>query len=91
MGGWVVGENQLHALTGLAANKRRKLGEVEGWRDSCRCGLAESGPFVCRCLNSLTLPRFHTPAYRTGQAQLTHPALGERFTPSPTESWRSAL
>jgi len=21
--------------------------------------------------------RFHTPAYRTGQAQLTHPALGE--------------
>src|SRR3989442_15872838 len=53
-------------------------------------GLAESGPFVCRCLNSRTMLRFHTPAYRTGQAQLTHPALGERFTLSPTENWRSA-
>jgi hypothetical protein len=41
-----------------------------------RCGLADSGPFVCRCLNNLTLPRFHTPAYRTGQAELPHPALG---------------
>ncbi len=28
-----------------------------------RCGLAETGSFVCRCLNSLTMPRFHTPAY----------------------------
>jgi hypothetical protein len=45
-------------------------GEVEGWRDGFRCGLAESGPFVCRCLNGITLPRFHTPAYRTGQAEL---------------------
>jgi hypothetical protein len=51
-----------------------------------RCGLAESGPFVCRCLISLTMPRFHTPAYRTGQAQLTHPALGESVTLSPTEN-----
>ncbi|MGD1082871.1 MAG: hypothetical protein ABR881_31535, partial [Candidatus Sulfotelmatobacter sp.] len=41
--------------------------------------LAETGPFVCRCLNNLTMPRFHTPAYRTGQAQLTHPALGEKI------------
>src|SRR5690348_8349677 len=32
------------------------------------------------------MPRFHTPAYRTGQAQLTHPALGEvsRFRPRKT-------
>jgi hypothetical protein len=37
------------------------------------------------------MSRFHTPAYRIGQAQLTHPALGERFTLPPTESWRSAL
>jgi len=39
-----------------------------------RCDLAETGPFVGRCLISLTMPRFHTPAYRTGQAQLAHPA-----------------
>src|SRR5215831_11233716 len=26
------------------------------------------------------------PAHRTGQAHLAHPALGERFTVSPTES-----
>jgi hypothetical protein len=32
------------------------------------------------------MPRFHTPAYRTGQAQLAHPALGERFTLSPRKT-----
>ena len=30
------------------------------------------------------------PAHRTGRAHFAHPALGERFTPSPTESCRSA-
>ena len=29
---------------------------------------------------------FPVPAHRTGQAHLAHPALGERFTISPTES-----
>src|SRR5262249_32680472 len=29
---------------------------------------------------------FPVPAHRTGQAHLAHPALGERFTVSPTES-----
>jgi hypothetical protein len=29
---------------------------------------------------------FPVPAHRTGQARLAHPALGERFTVSPTES-----
>lgn len=28
---------------------------------SFRSGLSVSGPFVCRCLNSPTLPRFHHP------------------------------
>jgi hypothetical protein len=36
-----------------------------GWsRDVARwfrCNLAVPGPFVCRCLNSLTMPRFHIP------------------------------
>jgi hypothetical protein len=33
-----------------------------------RCGLAETGPFVGRCLNNPTLARFHTPrlSNRTG-------------------------
>jgi hypothetical protein len=26
-----------------------------------RCGLSVAGPFVCRCLTSLTLLRFHIP------------------------------
>jgi len=29
---------------------------------------------------------FPAPAHRTGQARLAHPALGERFTISPTEA-----
>src|SRR5580658_332084 len=51
-----------------------------------RCGLAVSDPFVCRCLNSLTMLPFSHPAHRTGQAHLAHPALGERLTVLPTES-----
>ena len=33
---------------------------------------------------------FPVPAHRTGQAHFAHPALGERFTRSPTESCLSA-
>jgi hypothetical protein len=33
---------------------------------------------------------FPLPAHRTGQAHFAHPALGERFTVSPTESYSSA-
>src|SRR5271168_373623 len=32
------------------------------------------------------MPRFHTPAYRTGQAQLAHPALGERSRCRPRKT-----
>jgi len=53
--------------------------------------LAETGPFVCQCLNNPTMPRFHTPAYRTGQADFPHLALGKdahritrHVTPSAT-------
>ena len=28
---------------------------------SCRSGLSVSGPFVCRCLTSRTMLRFHIP------------------------------
>ena len=41
--------------------------------------LAESGPFVCRCLISLTMPRFHTPliepdrrSYASGSRRKDH-------------------
>jgi hypothetical protein len=30
-----------------------------------RCGLSVAGPFVCRCLNSLTMLPFPHPAHRT--------------------------
>ena len=36
-------------------------GRVEMWRGGCRCGLSVAGPFVCRCLTSRTLLRFHIP------------------------------
>ena len=39
---------------------------------------------VCACSGVLCQPRI-----RTGQANLSHPALGQDFTPSPTVRWGS--
>src|SRR5712671_3952377 len=55
--------------------------DVARW---CRCGLSVAGPFVRRCLTSLTMLPFPHPAHRTGWADFPLPALGERFTMSPT-------
>ena len=49
-----------------------------------RYGLSVAGPFVSRCLTSLTMLPFPHPAHRTGWADFPLPALGERFTRSPT-------
>jgi hypothetical protein len=47
-------------------------------------GLSVADPFVCRCLTSPAMLPFPHPAHRTGRADFPHPALGERFTRSPT-------
>ena len=49
--------------------------DVARW---CRCGLSVTGPFVGRCLTSLTMLPFPHPAHRTGRADLPHPALEEK-------------
>src|ERR1700741_1000261 len=56
-----------------------------------RCGavalgsnISVSASFVWRCLSGSTVTPFPHPAHRTGQANLSHPALGQDFTPSPT-------
>src|SRR2546430_9701708 len=55
-----------------------------------RFSLSVADPFVGRCLNSWTmLPSSH-PAHRTGCADFPLPALGERFTMSPTGDCSSA-
>src|SRR5262249_921032 len=41
---------------------------------------------LCRFPGAFVL--FPLPTHRTGQARFAHPALGERFTVLPTESWR---
>ena len=50
-----------------------------------RYGLSVAGSFVCRCLNSCTVLRFHTPARQTGRADFPHPAFGQELMRSPTE------
>ncbi len=40
-----------------------------------RFGLSVARPFVCGCLTSFTILRFHTPAHRTGLADFPHPAF----------------
>jgi len=40
--------------------------------------LSVSGPFVCRCLTSLTMLPFPHPAHRTGYADF--PALGDSYS-----------
>jgi hypothetical protein len=45
-----------------------------------------SAAFAERASIRFGMAQFPVPAHRTGQAHLAHPALGERFTVSPTES-----
>ena len=45
-----------------------------------------SSAFAGRAAVRFGMALFPVPAHRTGQAHLAHPALGERFTVSPTES-----
>jgi hypothetical protein len=70
-------------MSGYATQIRHYLWsrDVARW---CRCGLSVAGPFVRRCLTSLTMLPFPHPAHRTGWADFPLPALGERFTRSPT-------
>jgi len=56
-----------------------------------RSRLSVSGPFVCRCLISCSLLRFHIPLVEPGHADFPHPAHGGNFTTSPTKSWLSAV
>ena len=63
---------------------------VEMWRGGFRRCLSVSGPFVCRCLISRSLPRFHIPLVEPGRADFPHPAHGGSITPSPTKGWQSA-
>src|SRR6266481_1037301 len=65
----------------LRTNRNLWSRDVARW---CRCGLSVAGPFVRRCLTSLTMLPFPHPAHRTGWADFPLPALGERFTMSPT-------
>jgi transposase len=56
---------------------------VEMWRGGVGAYLFPA-PFVRRCLTSFTMLPFPHPAHRTGWADFPLPALGERFTMSPT-------
>src|SRR5258706_11365445 len=60
------------------------LGRVEMWRGGFRLHISFSASFVWRCLSGVAVTPFPHPAHRTGRANLSHPALGQDFTPSPT-------
>ncbi len=60
------------------------IGRVEMWRGGFRLHISVSASFVWRCLSGSTVTPFPHPAHRTGRANLSHPALGQDFTPSPT-------
>src|SRR5271169_1326680 len=60
------------------------VGRVEMWRGGGRSGLSVAAPFVWRCPINLAVAPFPHPPHRTGRALLTHPALGQDLTPSPT-------
>jgi hypothetical protein len=74
----------------VSYSRRLQSGGVEVWRGGL--GSAYRFPTLSSAGASLAEPcfRFHTPLIEPGQAQLTHPALGERLTVSPTESCWSA-
>ena len=78
-------EHVLFVFPTAARKSRPGNSTVSGWY-----GLSVAGPFVCRCLTSFTMLPFPHPAHRTGWADFPLPALGERFTMSPTGDGSSA-
>ena len=55
-----------------------------------RCSLSVADPFVCRCLTSCTMLRFHTPLIEP-DVRISRIRLSEKgFTMSPTENCSSA-
>ena len=48
---------------------------VERWRGGLGVAYLLSRSFVCGCLTSCTMLRFHTPAHRTVRADFSHTAL----------------
>jgi hypothetical protein len=54
------------------------------WRGGFRLNISVAASFVWRCLSVSTVTPFPHPAHRTGRANLSHRALGQDFTPSPT-------
>ena len=50
-----------------------------------RCGLSVAGSFVCRCLTSPTMLRFHFPLIKPDVRYFPHPAFGQGLMLSPTE------
>src|SRR6516162_9956564 len=68
---------------------RVSLGRVEVWRGGSKPRRRNRAVLAVGAPLAAPTPSPH-PAHRTGRAHFAHPALGERFTRSPTESCRSA-
>jgi hypothetical protein len=70
--------------------------EVEVWRGGLGSVYLFSGSFVCRCLDSFTLPRFHTRlsnrtgAFRASQRPLGIPAIRDRAAQELSKANNSA-
>ena len=71
----------------LSHNALTTVSGVENRRSSGSLPVAfVSAAFAGRASVRFGMALFPVPAHRTGQAHLAHPALGEKFTVSPTES-----
>src|SRR6266403_363658 len=86
--GWRVQRSVIRkASPALASGQHLSLSGVENRRSSGSLPVAfVSAAFAERASGRFGIALFPVPAHRTGQAHLAHPALGERFTVSPTES-----
>jgi len=93
--GWSdpVAGQEFHLLKTNTFTQVHGARRVEMWRGGFRFGLSVSGPFVCRCLTSLTMLRFHIPLIKPG-VRFSRTGLSDKatlilcFTRSPTNSCR---
>ena len=63
-----------------------RVGRVERWRGGVGFGIIPCRGFPVRVSIAACHAPFPPPAHRTGRADFPHPALGQGFTLSPTES-----
>ena len=89
--GVVLSHHLVHERGGIGQVKAHVKSRVERWRGGLGNAYLLTGPFVCRCLTSAAIPRFHLPLIEP-DVQISRIRLSDKVSRlRPREVARSSL